>query len=255
VLILGGLGTVLLYRRGRRAEALTIGGICVCYLGYNSGYYLPFGGGFEGPRFLATMLPFLAFPVALALGRWPGPTVALAAASIATTVIATITHPLTGYETEVVVWARYLREGFFQPTIASAYGLGRGWGGIWPFLLAAGGGVVLAAWATPRLPLTTATVGAGVLALIGWGLFAALAPTLLGIDHQGLLSIVGAGDHTALNLQLHNGARYPLRALAPIAVACGLLALGAMRLLRNEPGPPPHRPSTSAVGPRVTLSA
>ncbi|MGA8363102.1 MAG: hypothetical protein WB709_01125, partial [Solirubrobacteraceae bacterium] len=141
ILILGAMGTVLLYKRGKRAEALTIGGVCLCYVGYNSGYYLPFGGGFMGPRFLTTMLPFLAFPVALALKRWPGPTVALAAVSITTTVIATITHPLVGYENETVVWMRYLGEGFFQPTIASAYGMGRGWGGIWPFLLAAGGGV------------------------------------------------------------------------------------------------------------------
>src|SRR5262249_38836660 len=124
VLLLGALGTVLLYRRGRRAEALTVTGICICYLGYNSGYYLPFGGGFMGPRFSTTMLPFLAFPIALACRRWPGPTLALAAVSIATTVVATITHPLVGYETETVVWWRYLREGFFQPTIASAYGLG-----------------------------------------------------------------------------------------------------------------------------------
>src|SRR6202161_3678624 len=104
VLIMGVIGTVLLYRRGKRAEALTIGGVCLCYVGYNSGYYLPFGGGFMGPRFLTTMLPFLAFPVAIALKRWPGPTVALAGVSIATTVIATITHPLVGYENETVVW-------------------------------------------------------------------------------------------------------------------------------------------------------
>ena len=32
VLIMGAIGTVLLYRRGKRAEALTIGGICVCFL-------------------------------------------------------------------------------------------------------------------------------------------------------------------------------------------------------------------------------
>src|ERR1700691_5971407 len=61
ILILGALGTMLLYKRGRRAQALTITGICLCYLGYNSGYYLPFGGDFMGPRFLPTMLPFLAF--------------------------------------------------------------------------------------------------------------------------------------------------------------------------------------------------
>ena len=246
VLLMGAIGTVLLYRRGKRAEALTIAGVCLCYVGYNSGYYLPFGGGFMGPRFLTTMLPFLAFPVAIAFKRYPGPTIALAGISIATTVLATITHPLVGYENETVVWARYLGEGFFQPTIATAYGLGRGWGGIWPFLLAAGGGLVAAAWATPRLRLSGATLAAGVLAALAWGLFALLAPTLLGIDHQGLLSIVGAGDHTALNLKLHDGTRYPLRTLVPLAVAAGLLGLGAMRLLRNQPRRPSERASAGA---------
>jgi len=237
VLIMGAVGTVLLYRRGRRAEALTITGICLCYVGYNSGYYLPFGGGFMGPRFLTTMLPFLAFPIALALKRYPGPTLALAGISIATTVIATITHPLVGYENETVVWARLLEQGFFQPTIASAFGLGRGWGGIWPFLLAAGAGLLLALAALPRLRISGASLGAGLLALVGWALFATLAPTLLGIDHQGLLSIVRAGDHTALNLKLHDGSRYPLRTLAPIAAVAGLIVLAGMSLLRSERAP------------------
>ena len=238
LLIMGAIGTVMLYRRGRRAEALTIGGICVCYLGYNSGYYLPFGGGFMAPRFLDTLLPFLAFPIALTLKRFPGPTIALAGISITTTVIATITHPLIGYETETVSWMRYLSEGYFQPTIASAYGLGRGWGSIWPFLLAAGGGVLLAAWVTPRLRLSGAALGVGLLTLIGWALFAVLAPTLLGIDHAGLASIYKAGDHTAFNLKLHSGSTYPLKTLAPTAAAAGLLALCAMRLLRNAPARP-----------------
>jgi hypothetical protein len=239
VLLMGAVGTVLLYRRGRRAEAWTIGGICLCYVGYNSGYYLPFGGGFMGPRFLTTMLPFLAMPLGLAFKRYPGPTIALAGVSIATTVIATITHPLIGYETEAVVWARYLRDGFFQPTIASAYGLGRGWGGIWPFFLAAGAGVVLAVCASARVRLTDSAMGIGLLCLIGWALFAALAPTVLGIDHQGLLSIVRAGDNTAL----HKGfGSYPLKTLAPIAAVAGFLGLAAMRLARNAPGPAPKRP-------------
>ncbi len=132
-----------------------------CYVGYNSGYYLPFGGGFMGPRFLTTMLPFLALPIGIASKRYPGPTIALAGVSLTTTIVATITHPLTGYETEAIVWARYLREGFFQPTIATAFGLGRGWGGIWPFLLAAGGAVVLAALATARTRISRASLIAG----------------------------------------------------------------------------------------------
>jgi hypothetical protein len=238
VLIMGAIGTVMLYRRAKRAEALTIGAICLCYVGYNSGYYLPFGGGFMGPRFLTTMLPFLAVPLGIAFKRFPGPTIALAAVSIATTVIATITHPLIGYENEAVVWTRYLGKGFFQPTIASAYGLGRGWGGIWPFLVAAGAGVLLAMLATARVRLTPAALGAGVLALLAWGLFAAVGPTALGIDHRGLLSIVGAGDHTALNLKLHDGIRYPLTTLVLIAGAGGLVALAAARLARNDPSRP-----------------
>jgi hypothetical protein len=238
VLIMGAIGAVLLYRRGKRAEALTIGGVCLCYVGYNSGYYLPFGGGFMGPRFLTTMLPFLAVPLGVAFKRFPGPTIALAAVSVATTVIATITHPLIGYENEAVVWTRYLSKGFFQPTIASSFGAGRGWGGIWPFLLAAGAAVLLVAFATARMRLTLRSLGAGALALLAWGLFAALAPTGLGIDHRGLLSIVGAGDHTALNMKLHDGTTYPLTRLVIYAVIAGALALIGARLLRNDPSAP-----------------
>jgi hypothetical protein len=245
VLAMGAIGTVLLYRRGHRAEALTIAGVCVCYLGYNSGYYLPFGGGSMGPRFLITVLPFLGFPIALALRRLPGPTLALAGASIAVAVVATITHPLVGYETETVVWGRLLEHGEFQPTIASAFGAGRGWGAIWPFFLAAAAALLLAARATPRMHMSARTLGAGLLALAAWCAFAALAPTLLGIDHRGLLSILGAGDHTALNLTLHKGSRYPLRTLAPIAAVAGLLALLAM-WLRNTLGGYAGGPSTAS---------
>ncbi|MGH2911198.1 MAG: hypothetical protein ACRDJ3_01845 [Solirubrobacteraceae bacterium] len=225
VLAMGGVGTWLMYKRGLRAEALVITAICVLYAGYNAGYYLPFGGGFMGPRFLMTMIPFLALPTGLALKRFPGPTIALAAVSIATIAIATITHPLIGYENEGVVFVRYLGKGFFQPTIASAFGMGRGWGGIWPFLLCAGGAILLAVLATTRTRISTQSLLWGVAALAGWCAFAALAPTLLGIDHRGLVSIVHAGDDTALNLTLHSGTRYPLRTLAPLAAGVGLLGL------------------------------
>jgi hypothetical protein len=222
VLLMGAVGTVLLYRRARRAEALTIAGVVVLYLGYNSGYYLPFGGGFMGPRFLMTAVPFLALPVGIALKRYPGPTIALATVSVVTTVVATITHPLIGYETEAIVWARYLREGFFQPTLATAYGMGRGWGGIWPPPLAATGAIALAACSTARTRISARSLAGGVAALTGWCLFAAIGPTVLGLDHQGLLDIVKAGDTTAL----HKGfGDYPLRTLAPLAAGVGLAAL------------------------------
>ena len=256
VLAMGGVGTVLLYRRGRRAEALVIAAVCICYLGYDSGYYLPFGGGSMGPRFLITVLPFLGFPIALALKRLPGPTIALAGASIAVAIIATITHPLVGYETETVVWGQLLEHGEFQPTIASAFGAGRGWGAIWPFLLAAAAAVILAARATPRLRMSARGLGAGLLALLAWCAFVTLAPTLLGIDHRGLLSIHAAGDPTALNLTLHKGSTYPLSTLAPIAAVAGLLALAAIWLLRRECEPPasPGAGDRSAGRTRPALS-
>ena len=249
VLIMGAVGTVLLYKRRRRAEALTITGICACFLLYNSGYYLPFGGGFMGPRFLDTLLPFLAFPIALALKRFPGPTIALAGISITTTVIATITHPLVGYENEVDVWTRYLSKALFQPTIASAYGLGRGWGGIWPFLLAAGGAVVAAAWATPaRCDCRPPPCAAAALAILAWAVFAALR-TDAARDRpcQGLQSIYNAGDHTAFNLTLHTGSRYPLKTLVPLAAVAGLLGLIAMWALRNRRGSAPETPDESTA--------
>ncbi len=251
VLILGGVGTWLLYRSGRRAEALTIVGVCLCFLIYNSGYYLPFGGGAPGPRFMITMLPFLACPLGLALKRFPAPTIALAAASITTMAILTITHPLVGYENETVVWTRLLSKGEFQPTILSALGIGEpevgvsNWAGIWPFLLAAAGAAALAIWAVPKLRLSPRALLAGALSLIAWGLFAALAPTLLGIDHRGLLDIKGAGDATALNLPLHHGVRYPLTHLVIYAAIVGALALGAASILRRartaraDPAPAP----------------
>jgi hypothetical protein len=243
VLAMGAIGTWMLYRRGKRAEALTIAGVCLCYVGYNSGYYLPFGGGFMGPRFLMTMLPFLALPTGIALKRYPGPTIALAGVSLATTIIATTTHPLIGYENETVTWMRYLREGFFQPTIASAYGLGRGWGGIWPFFLAAGAAVLLATLATARTRISRASLTAGVVVLAGWCLFALLGPTLLGIDHQGLLDIVKAGDNTALHKGFGN---YPLRTLAPFAAIVGLFGLICARIVAG--GAVKRRPTRTIAG-------
>ena len=42
-----------------KAEALTITAIALAFFVYDSGYWLPFGGGTPGPRFLIPLLPFL----------------------------------------------------------------------------------------------------------------------------------------------------------------------------------------------------
>ena len=252
VLAMGALGAVALYRRGRRAEALVIGATCLLYLTYNSGYFLPFGGGTPGPRFLATILPFLALGLAIAFERWPGPTIALATVSITCNVLAAIAHPLIGYETETVSWMRHLLNGYFQPTIATAYGLGRGWGEIWVFLLPAFGAIGLAAYVTPRMRLTGHSLRAGLLALGAWALYAALAPTLLGIDHQGLLDILHSGDPKALTQGAYFGP-YPLRALVPLACGFALVALVGARVWRNTPGEA-AKTSTESVVDRLDVA-
>ncbi|MCL2769874.1 MAG: hypothetical protein FWD42_07190, partial [Solirubrobacterales bacterium] len=170
--------------------------------------------------------------------------------SVLITVTATITHPLVGYETETIHWWRYLREGFFQPTIATAYGLGRGWGGVWPFLVAVCGAVGCGAFATDRMCLDRRQLALGVAALGAWGLFAALAPTLLGLDHQGLLDTFRAGDAKALR-ELFGS--YPLQGLVPVACGAGLVALLAARLLRHRPAAP--RAPAPPGAPAATESA
>jgi hypothetical protein len=250
VLAMAAAGVARLYRGTRRAEAVTITVICVGYLVYNAGYYLPFGGAFSGPRLLMPMLPFLALGLVEAYRRYPGPTVALGAASMFATVVATVTHPLVGYETETVKWARLLLAGNFQPTIATAYGLGRGWDSIWVFLLPAFAAIWLAARASTAVRQRlwaggTRTLVAGVFALLLWLGLAMLAPTLLGIDHAGLVDIAHSGDHTALHKDY---GPYPLRVLAPLALAAGLLGLAVARLFAHAKAQPPGPVAGALMG-------
>ena len=45
--------------------------VAAAYFIYNAGYWLPFGGGTPGPRFLIPALPFLALGLAFAYRRLP----------------------------------------------------------------------------------------------------------------------------------------------------------------------------------------
>jgi hypothetical protein len=83
-LLVGSLaGAILLWRRGLRREVIAITAICIAYLIYNAGYFLPYGGISPGPRFLAPALPFAVLPLAACYARWRLATVLLVVLSVA----------------------------------------------------------------------------------------------------------------------------------------------------------------------------
>ena len=88
------LGLLALRRREVRLEALLAGAICAAFLAYNAGYYLPFGGGTPGPRFLLPALPFAAVLVAFVPARVRSVAVPLMLASAAIFLVVTSTMPL-----------------------------------------------------------------------------------------------------------------------------------------------------------------
>lgn len=194
VLVLAIVGVVLLYRRGRRAEALVIGGVSLAFLTYNAGYYLPFGGGSLGPRFLIPLLPFLAVPLSIAYRRFPAMTVALAIPSAIMMLAGTITQPLLGND-DTGYWAHLIQLSAFEHTIATAFGAGNGWLSLLPLLVPLALAIGLTTFAT-RGPLPRWGGMPAATAVLAWGCLAAVVPKLLGHDS----AIGGNGGTLALIL-------------------------------------------------------
>src|SRR5205085_7479451 len=144
LLALSAVGTVIYFRRGRRAEALTIAGLALAFLAYDAGYVNPFGGDVPGPRFLISAIPFAVLALAPCFRALPGPTVALAAASAVMMTIATGAQPLLPSD-DTGLWAHHLATGDLSHTVLTWLGAGHGWIALLPFLVAA----ALAAAATP----------------------------------------------------------------------------------------------------------
>ena len=225
VLALGVVGTILLYRRGRRAEALTIGGVALAYLVYNSGYWLPFGGGSPGPRFLVPVLPFLAVPIAIAYRRFPATTLVLAVPSALLMVAGTTTLPLIG-DGDVGAWGHLINVGIFQHTIVSVLGGDNSWPALLPVLAAIATAVALAAAATPRLEVGR-DARLALAALASWALAATLVPRVL-------VEAPGKGPTDGAAAMIVAGALAGLVALAAVALA--------QRRLPREPQPVTPRP-------------
>jgi hypothetical protein len=156
-------GLPLLLRRGHRSEALLVGGLAAAMLVYNSAYYLPFGGGTPGPRFLVPLLPFLALPLAAAYSAWPRVTLAAGAVSAFWMISAIVAGPLLAEDLSPASWVGDI---LHEHELANSV-LVNGRVSLLVLLAPAALAVALAAWsraARPRLsayPSSSATTARG----------------------------------------------------------------------------------------------
>jgi hypothetical protein len=238
VIAMGVAGAVAL-RRTFRAEANVILGICAVYFVYNAGYWLPFGGGSPGPRFLIPALPFLALGLAVAWKRWPALTLATAVPSTVFMIAAALTKPLIGDE-GTGTWAHMLFNGDFEATPLSALGVHAGWVAIMPVAAALVATVVLAGRSLPSRSL--GDIRWALAALVGWIAVAVAAPSLTG---DPVTPLDAAGDEA---LQLIG-----LAALMTVAT----LAVLRYRELRSAPAlaQAPLAAPAEAGGTRVGVAA
>jgi hypothetical protein len=138
IVVLAAVGLWLLWRT-HRAEALVAAAVSVLFLLLNAGYFLPYGGGSPGPRFLVPALPFLALGLAPAFARWRVLTSVAAAISIAATTAVSLTWAQI-WEGYVLVWSdiprffsgtgRHAVQGQIVPTALRWIGIGRIGGGL-----------------------------------------------------------------------------------------------------------------------------
>ncbi|HWE81860.1 MAG TPA: hypothetical protein VG265_09430, partial [Gaiellaceae bacterium] len=104
VLVAAAVGLVLLWRQGFPAEAAVCGFVAAGFTIANCGYFLPYGGGSPGPRFLVPCLPFLAVGLGPAFARSRVAVSVLAAASIIASTAIAMTWDVTGIHYRETVW-------------------------------------------------------------------------------------------------------------------------------------------------------
>ncbi|HZU20804.1 MAG TPA: hypothetical protein VE982_06270 [Gaiellaceae bacterium] len=205
VVAMGAVGAVLLYRGGRRAEALVVAGVAALFLLYNSGYYLPFGGWTPGPRFLIPVLPFLAFPLALSYRRFAAVTTALAVPSAAIMIAATATEPLVPTVLGPTEWEWRLRNGVFatRSWLSLAAGRPGGWLAPLPFLVLIAVALGLLLLALPRLAIARRDVPLALAAFAAWVVIFFAGPKLNHGLSQDVAALALAAALAAAVVALH----------------------------------------------------
>jgi hypothetical protein len=222
VIAMAVVGLVFLNRRGRVTEARVIGAIAGLYFVYNAGYWLTFGGGTPGPRFLIPALPFVALGLATAYRRLPALTLALAVPSVL-------------FMVATWIWVERVHLGSFEDTLLTALGVRDAWLAIAPVLLAVAAAIGLTVAATPRTRL--GDLRPAVAAVLGWAVIAIVGPT-------------AAGDPTTPL----SGGRETVQLIA-VAVAASLATLLVLRYRERRAeraGAQLAAPEPAAVGERIS---
>ncbi len=163
-------------RREWRTEARVFGAVATAYFIYNSGYWLPMGGGTPGPRFLIPALPFVAVGFAAAYRHRPALTLGLAVPSGLCMLLGAITFPLIGAGTHV--WVSRLGNGSFEHTLLTVLGVNSSWVAILPVVAAVAAAITFAALATPSTSL--GNIRPALVALLGWSFVAVVGPSIAG---------------------------------------------------------------------------
>ena len=182
---------IFMMRRQHRAEANTILAVAAVYFIYNTGYWLPFGGGTPGPRFLIPALPFVAIGLAYAYKRLPALTLGFAIPSTLMMLVGTLTYPLLGKQ-GVGTWADWLVQGRLEHTVLTAFGVTNAWLAIAPFVAAVLTSIVLAFRATPSTALSDYRYA--VPAVLTWACVSVVGPGIAGDD----ISVLNPGNNSAL---------------------------------------------------------
>ena len=194
VIAMGIAGVWLMRGRGYRAESNVILAVAGAYFLYDTAYWLPFGGGTPGPRFLIPMLPFVALGFAPAWKRWPALTLALAVPSALFMVAASLTHPLIGWG-DTGRWIDQLTFGELEHTLLTAFGVEQAWLASAPVVLATAAAVGLAVAATPSVQLGSVRTPVRVIA--AWACVAAIASAATGDPVDLWLLVSGVLGSTA----------------------------------------------------------
>jgi hypothetical protein len=162
------VGLVVMWRRGLRPEAATIGGLAAAYILYNASSADPFGGASPGPRYLVPLLPFLAISLAAAVRSASGLVLGLAAGAGAIQVLYSVTSPLAAWDGHA--WER-LRARSVVETVLEPAGVPAG-PALVPFalllLMAVALALVVARVRFKVRDLLVAAVSVGGWALVTW---------------------------------------------------------------------------------------